>query len=91
MESQIGRAQLLRLRQHQLPRFPFDRPEDPSDYDLNRNFHLESRADKTRLEALARGFPHLLHEQSGMEQVELEDVKQWVAIRQNRESSESEP
>jgi hypothetical protein len=29
-------------------------------------------------------------EHSGMEQVEREDVKQWIAIRQNRESSESQ-
>jgi hypothetical protein len=30
-------------------------------------------------------------ENSRMEQVELEDVKQWIAIRQNRDNSESEP
>ena len=31
------------------------------------------------------------HGHSRMEQAELEDVKQWIAIRQNRDNSESEP
>ena len=45
---------------------------------------LEDRAAKLR-HAIARNPEH-----SRMEQAELEDVKQWIAIRQNRDS-ESEP
>ena len=47
----------------------------------------------TELEDLAAKLQHAIArnpEQSRMEQVELEDVKQWIAIRQNRDS-ESEP
>ena len=45
------------------------------------------------LEDLAAKLRHAIArnpENSRMEQVELEDVKQWIAIRQNRDS-ESEP
>lgn len=45
------------------------------------------------LEDLAAKLRHAVArnpENSRMEQVELEDVKQWIAIRQNRDS-ESEP
>ena len=45
---------------------------------------LEDLAAKLR-HAIARNPEH-----SRMEQVELEDVKQWIAIRQNRDS-DSEP
>ncbi len=45
---------------------------------------LEEIATKSR-HAIARNPEH-----SQMEQVELEDVKQWIAIRQNRDS-ESQP
>jgi hypothetical protein len=44
------------------------------------------------LEEIAAKLRHAIArnpEQSRMEQVELEDVKQWIAIRQNR-NSESE-
>ena len=47
----------------------------------------------TELEDLAAKLRHTIArkpEHSRMEQVELEDVKQWIAIRQNRDS-ESEP
>jgi hypothetical protein len=47
----------------------------------------------TELEEIATKLRHAIArnpEQSRMEQVELEDVKQWIAIRQNRDS-ESEP
>jgi len=47
----------------------------------------------TELEDLAAKLQHAIArnpEQSRTEQVELEDVKQWIAIRQNRDS-ESEP
>ena len=47
----------------------------------------------TELEEIAAKLRHAIArnpEQSRMEQVELEDVKQWIAIRQNRDS-ESEP
>jgi len=37
-----------------------------------------------KLEELAAKLRHVI-EHSGMEQVELEEVKQWIAIRQNRE------
>jgi hypothetical protein len=46
---------------------------------------LEEIATKLR-HAIARNPEH-----SQAERVELEDLKQWVAIRQNRDSSESEP
>ena len=46
---------------------------------------LEDLATKLR-HAIARNPEH-----SQTERVELEDLKQWVAIRQNRDSSESEP
>ena len=46
---------------------------------------LEDLATKLR-HAIARNPEH-----SQAERVELEDLKQWVAIRQNRDSSESEP
>ena len=48
----------------------------------------------TELEELAAKLRHTIArnpEHSRMEQVELEDVQQWIAIRQNRDSSESEP
>jgi hypothetical protein len=44
------------------------------------------------LEDLAAKLRHMIArnpEDSRMEQVELEDVKQWISIRQNREDSES--
>jgi hypothetical protein len=47
----------------------------------------------TELEEIATKLRHAIArnpEQSRMEQVELEDLKQWIAIRQNRDS-ESEP
>lgn len=46
------------------------------------------------LEDLAAKLRHVIArnpENSRMEQVELEDVKQWIAIRQNRDELESEP
>ena len=46
------------------------------------------------LEELAAKLRHTIArnpEHSRMEQVELQDVQQWIAIRQNRDSSESEP
>ncbi len=46
------------------------------------------------LEDLAAKLRHAIArhpENSRMEQVELEDVKQWIAIRQNRDELESEP
>lgn len=46
------------------------------------------------LEDLAAKLRHAIArnpENSRMEQVELEDVKQWIAIRQNRDNSESQP
>ena len=48
----------------------------------------------TELEDLAAKLRHTIARNPGhsrMEQVELEDVKQWIAIRQNRDNSESEP
>ena len=48
----------------------------------------------TELEDLAAKLRHTIARNPGnsrMEQVELEDVKQWIAIRQNRDKSESEP
>jgi hypothetical protein len=48
----------------------------------------------SELEELAAKLRHTIArnpEHSRMEQVELEDVQQWIAIRQNRDSSESEP
>lgn len=45
------------------------------------------------LEDLAAKLRHAIARNPGnsrMEQIELEDVKQWIAIRQNRDS-ESEP
>jgi hypothetical protein len=48
----------------------------------------------TELEDLAAKLRHTIAHNPGhsrMEQVELEDVKQWIAIRQNRNSSESDP
>jgi hypothetical protein len=45
---------------------------------------LEDLAAKLR-HAIARNPEH-----SRMEQIELEDVKQWIAIRQNRDQLESE-
>lgn len=45
------------------------------------------------LEDLAAKLRHAIArnpQNSRMEQVELEDVKQWIAIRQNREELESE-
>ncbi len=63
-------------------------------------FRIESKSmtslDKmglAELEDLAAKLRHAIArnpENSRMEQVELEDVKQWIAIRQNRDS-ESEP
>ena len=47
----------------------------------------------TELEEIATKLRHAIArnpEHSRMEQFELEDVKQWIAIRQNRDS-ESEP
>ena len=47
----------------------------------------------SELEELAAKLRHTIARNPGhsrMEQVELEDVKQWIAIRQNRDSSESE-
>ena len=47
----------------------------------------------TELEEIATKLRHAIARNpvySRMEQVELEDVKQWIAIRQNRDS-ESEP
>lgn len=46
---------------------------------------LEELASRLR-HAIARNPEH-----SRMEQVELEDVKQWIAIRQNRDGLDSEP
>jgi len=46
------------------------------------------------LEDLAAKLRHVIARNPGhsrMEQIELDDVKQWIAIRQNRDSSESEP
>ncbi len=46
------------------------------------------------LEDLAAKLRHAIArnpENSRMGHVELEDVKQWIAIRQNRDSSVSEP
>jgi hypothetical protein len=43
-----------------------------------------------KLEELAAKLRHVI-EHSGMEQVELEDVKQWIAIRQNREVPPVDP
>jgi len=48
----------------------------------------------TELEDLAARLRHMIARNPGhsrMEQVELEDVMQWIAIRQGRDSSESEP
>jgi len=53
--------------------------------DLEKMSSTEEIATKLR-HAIARNPEH-----SRMEQVELVDVKQWIAIRQNRDSSESEP
>ena len=47
----------------------------------------------SELEELTAKLRHTIARNPGhsrMEQVELEDVKQWIAIRQNRDSSESE-
>jgi len=47
----------------------------------------------TELEDLAAKLRHTIARNpahSRMEQVELEDVKQWIAIRQSRDSSASE-
>ena len=55
--------------------------------------HLEKMT-LTELEEIAAKLRHAIArnpEHSRMEQVELVDVKQWIAIRQNRDSSESEP
>lgn len=44
------------------------------------------------LEHLAAKLRHMIArnpEDSRMEQVELEDVRQWISIRQNRENAES--
>jgi hypothetical protein len=46
------------------------------------------------LEDLAAKLRHAIArnpENSRMEQLELEDVKQWIAIRQNRDELKSEP
>ena len=46
------------------------------------------------LEDLAAKLRHTIARKPGhsrMAQVELEDVKQWIAIRQNRDNSESQP
>jgi hypothetical protein len=46
------------------------------------------------LEDLAARLRHAIArnpENSRMEQIELEDVRQWIAIRQNRDQLESEP
>ena len=54
--------------------------------------HLE-RMSLLELEEIATKLRHAIArnpEHSRMEQVELEDVKQWIAIRQNRDSK-SEP
>ncbi len=48
----------------------------------------------TELEDLAAKLRHMIARNPGhsrMDQVELEDVMQWIAIRQGRDSSESEP
>ena len=48
----------------------------------------------TELEDLAAQLRHMIARNPGhsrIEQVELEDVMQWIAIRQGRDSSESEP
>jgi len=48
----------------------------------------------TELEDLAAKLPHMIARNPGhsrMEQVEVKDVMQWIAIRQGRDSSESEP
>ena len=57
---------------------------DMADLEKMSLMELEEIATKLR-HAIARNPEH-----SRMEQVELEDVKQWIAIRQNRDS-ESEP
>ena len=47
----------------------------------------------SELEELAAKLRHTIArdpEHSRIERVELEDVQQWIAIRQNRDSSESE-
>jgi len=47
----------------------------------------------TELEDLAAKLRHTIARNSGpsrTEQVELEDVKQWIAIRQNRDSSSAQ-
>jgi hypothetical protein len=46
------------------------------------------------LEDLTAKLRHMIARNPGdsrMKEVELEDVKQWIAIRQNRDNSESEP
>ena len=48
----------------------------------------------TELEDLAAKLRHTIARNPGpsrMEQVELEDVKQWIAIRQNRDELKSGP
>jgi len=57
---------------------------DMVDLEKMGSMELEEIATKLR-HAIARNPEH-----SRMEQFELEDVKQWIAIRQNRDS-ESEP
>jgi hypothetical protein len=50
-----------------------------------------SRAEVEGLAAKLRYSIARSPENSGMVQVELEDVKQWIAIRQNRDELASEP
>ena len=65
--------------------------------DIRVNMKAMAGLDKmsiTELEDLAAKLRHTIARNPGhsrTEQVELEDVKQWIAIRQNRDSSESEP
>ena len=65
--------------------------------DIRVNMKAMAALDKmslTELEDLAAKLRHTIARNPGhsrMEQVELEDVKQWIAIRQNRDSSKSEP
>ena len=65
--------------------------------DIRVNMKAMAGLDKmslTELEDLAAKLRHTIARNPGhsrMEQVELEDVKQWIAIRQNRDSSSLSP
>ena len=65
--------------------------------DIRVNMETMAALDKmslAELEDLVAKLRHTIARNPGhsrMEQVELEDVNQWIAIRENRNSSESEP